>query len=71
MLIGRAAKIVVGFPRFSKQGINPVCINLNVSQIKLELKKLHVNTHGFTMKRVVVFEQFARSLGVIGYICTK
>ena len=38
MLINSAARIAVGFPRFSSESITPVCIDLHVLPIKARIK---------------------------------
>ena len=38
MLINSAARIVVGFPRFSRERFTPVCIDLHVLPIKARIK---------------------------------
>ena len=38
MLINGAARIVVGFPRFSRERINPVCLDLRVLTLEARIK---------------------------------
>ena len=46
MLIKSAARLFVGFPRFSREGITPNCIDLHVLPIKAGIKyKICLLTH--------------------------
>ena len=46
MLINSAARIVVGLPRFSRERITPICIDLHILPIKARIKyKICLLTH--------------------------